>query len=189
MSAYNIVQKLPNLDNISIGGISTSVPIALKSGYLRILPEANAYIELGYSPGVSSTTSSLWVLGGTEVILKEIVRSQPAVGVQTGTTTDVIFAGGTGCSFNVGDYVELSGFLPVGINTNFAQVATVDTNTSYNGLHGTKMSIIWDTSSIVGVITNTSGNVRKTIKVAALNASSGLNTIHITEVQVVSNFS
>ena len=42
MSAFKIVQKLAK-----VSGGSTSDPISLQSGYLRITPEADAYIEIG----------------------------------------------------------------------------------------------------------------------------------------------
>ena len=188
MSAFKIVQKIPSLTIAASAGISTSNPISLKSGYLRIVPSGNSYIEIGTNPGIN-TSNSIWVYANTELILKETVRSQPVVGIITGTNTTVIIPEGTSAAFDVGDYVELTGINETGINTNFAQVLNVDNATYSNGgFYNAKISLNWNTSSRPPV-TNVSGEIRKVIKVAAYNDSATPNTIHITEVQVVSNFS
>lgn len=187
MSAFKIVQKIPSLTIGSASGISTTGPIALKSGYLRIIPSGNAYIEIGTNPGID-TASSIWTPANSELILKETVRSQPTVGIITGTTTTVIIPEGTSCAFDVGDYVQLTGVSAVGINTNSAQVVSVDNTTSYNGYFNTRLSINWNTSTRPPVADGT-GELRKITKIAAYNDSASSNTIHITEVQVVSNFS
>lgn len=187
MSAFKIVQKISSLSIGSSAGISTSNPISLKSGYLRIVPSGNAYIEIGSNP-VINLNSSIWVSANSELILKESVRSQPTVGIITGTTTTVIIPEGTSCAFDVGDYVELTGITTAGINTNFAEVVSVDNTTNYNGYYNTRLTINWNTSSRPPVLDG-KGELRKVIKIAALNDSVSPNTIHITEVQVVSNFS
>jgi len=187
MSAYKIVQKLPSIVIGSASGISTTGPIPLKSGYLRIVPNGNAYVEVGTNPGINTSTS-IWVSANSELILKESVRSQPTVGIITGTTTTVIIPEGTSCAFDVGDYVELTGITTTGINTNFAEVVSVDNTTNYNGYYNTRLTINWNTSSRPPVLDG-KGELRKVTKIAAFNDSASPNTIHITEVQVVSNFS
>lgn len=188
MSAFKVVQKISSLSIGSSAGISTTGPIALKSGYLRIVPSGNAYVELGANP-VIGLTSSIWVAANSELVLKESVRSQSIVGILTGSTTTVIIPEGTNSAFEVGDYVELTGINTTGINTNFAQVLSIG-NATYNdaGYYNTKITLNWDTSSRPPV-TNVSGELRKVTKVAAYNDSATSNVIHITEVQVVSNFS
>jgi hypothetical protein len=187
MSAFKIVQKIPSLTIAATAGISTSSPISLKSGYLRIVPSGNCFIEIGTNPGINTSTS-IWVSANSELILKESVRSQPTVGIITGTTTTAIIPEGTSSAFDVGDYVELTGISTTGINTNFAQVLNID-NASYNqgGYYNAKIILNWNTSSRPPVI-NGAGELRKVTKIAAYNDSASPNTIHITEVQVVSNF-
>lgn len=186
MSAYKIVQKLPFLEISSTSGITTSNPIPLKSGYFRILVEDDAYLEIDYNPNVS--TSSFFVPAKNEIVLKERVLSQPIIGVTTGTSTILEIPSGTHCAFNVGDYIQLTGFSPSGVNTNFTQITSVSNAASYDSDYGTRMTVDLNTSS-VGVVTNLNGEARKVVRVAALNAGIGTNRIHITEVQVVSNFS
>jgi len=185
MSAFKIVQKIPSLV-IGAAGISTSGPISLKSGYLRIVPSGNCFIDIGATPGITTSTA-VWIPANTEVILKDTVRAQPVVGIMTGATTTVIFSEGTGCIFEAGDYVELTGVSPSGINTTSASVATVDKSTSYDGYHNTRLTLNWNTSSQATPI-SVSGELRKITKVAAYNDTGSSNTIHITEVQVISNF-
>lgn len=184
MSAFKIVQKVAKLTT-TVGAAATSSPIALQSGYLRILPEADAYVEVGYSPSISTSTS-LWVPGGTEVVLKESVASQRVIGVTTGATTIVDFPEGTGSPVSQGDFVALTGMQPTGINTTFAQVASVNSSSNYSGYFSTRIVLSWNTSSITGIITATeSAEIRRAVKVAVKDDASGGDT-HITEVQITS---
>lgn len=174
MSAYKIVQ---NIDNLS-SGISTSGPIPVKSGYFRIVPESDAYISIGATTGVS-TTNSIWVKAGTELILRETVVSQRVVGVSTGATTTVLLPEGTFSEFAVGDYVALTGISPAGINTDYAAVLSVDANAGLNGGYSRKLTLNWDTSGQPAVSDST-GELRKVVKISASSAG----TVHITEVQI-----
>jgi hypothetical protein len=182
MTVFKIVQKIDSVNIPTPGGISTSLPIPMKTGYIRITPTANTYIEVGPNPGIN-TTNCLWVPGGESVILKEEWGSKSFVGIETGSTTTIIFQAGTGGGFIVGDVVAISGASQVGVNTNYSTVVSVDNRASYDSPHGTKLSLDLDTSGISTAI-GVSGELRKVVKVAAANASSGPNTIHIMEVQV-----
>jgi len=181
--AFKIVQNVTAVDVPTVDGVSTSVPIAMKTGYLRIAPTQHTYIEVGANPGVNSTTS-LWVPGGTDVVLKQEWGSKNFVGILTGATTTVIFPEGTGNGFNVGDSVALTGASPAGLNTTFATVATVDERMSYDSFMNTRLTLNWNTSAFVGIITTPNGELRKVTRVAAYNAGSGASRIHITEIQV-----
>lgn len=180
--AFKIVQKFEAIIIASPGGISTSSPIPMKTGYIRITPEADAYIEVGPNPGINTSTS-IWVPGKETIIIKEEWGSKGFSGIQTGSATTIIFPQGTGGGFGVGECVAISGVSPSGINTNYAIVASVDNRTSYDSYHNTRLTLNWNTSS-QGPVTDGEGELRKVIKVAAYNASAGSNKIHITEVQV-----
>ena len=41
---FKVVQKVAAIDIASSGGVSTSVPIAMKTGYIRITPTQNSYV-------------------------------------------------------------------------------------------------------------------------------------------------
>lgn len=180
MSVYKIVQKITPLT--MTGAAVTSNPIALRSGFLRIVPEQDAYVEVAPTPTISTTTSaSIFVKAGTELILKETAITQTIVGVTTGTTTVVTLPQGTFSDFSAGDIVELTGIVPAGINTTAATVASVDaTNSAGTGGFNRVITLTWNTSS-QGPVTTSTGVLRRTTKVAAFGASGKL---HITEIQI-----
>ena len=164
------------------GAAVTSNPIALRSGFLRIVPEQDAYVEDAPTPTISTTTSaSIFVKAGTELILKETAITQTIVGVTTGTTTVVTLPEGTFSDFSAGDIVELTGVVPSGINTTAATVASVNaTNSAGTGGFNRVITLTWNTSS-QGPVTTSTGVLRRTTKVAAFGASGKL---HITEIQI-----
>jgi hypothetical protein len=178
MSAYKIVQTIPSL--ATAGTAVTSNPIALKSGYLRIVPEQNSYVDVSANPGINTSTG-VYISAGQEFIWKENIGSQNVVGIITGTTTTIKLPEGQFTEFSVGDYVQLTGVSPSGINTNFTTVATVNTSLDpTTGGYSRVLTLNWNTSS-QGPVTIPIGEIRKVVKVAAL-ASSG--NVHITEVQI-----
>jgi hypothetical protein len=179
---FKVVQKVAAIDIASSGGVSTSVPIAMKTGYIRITPTQNSYIEIGPTPGINTSTS-IFIPANETIILKEEWGSKGFVGIITGSTTTIIFPQGTGGGFVVGEVVAITGLSPVGLNTNFATVSTVDDRMSYDSYHNTRLTVNWNTSSI-GEVTDQEGELRKVTRVAAYNAGSSPNKIHITEVQV-----
>ena len=64
----------------------------------------------------------------TQKQIQESVCSQRVIGVTTGATTIVDFPEGTGSPVSQGDYVALTGMQPVGVNTTWAQVASVNSS-------------------------------------------------------------
>jgi len=181
MSVYKIVQKITPL---TMTGVAvTSGPIALKSGFLRIVPEQDAYVEVAPTPTIStSTNASIFVKAGTELILRDTPINQTIVGVTTGTTTVVTLPEGTFSDFSAGDIVELTGIVPAGINTTAATVASVDaTNRAGAGGFNRVITLTWNTSSQGAPITTSTGVLRRTTKVAAYGAGGKL---HITEIQI-----
>jgi len=181
MSVYKIVQKITPLT--MTGAAVTSGPIALRSGFLRIVPEQDAYVEVAPTPTIStSTNASIFVKAGTELILRDTPITQTVVGVTTGTTTVVTLPEGTFSDFSAGDIVELTGIVPAGINTTAATVASVDaTNRAGAGGFNRVITLTWNTSSQGAPITTSTGVLRRTTKVAAYGAGGKL---HITEIQI-----
>lgn len=165
------------------GAAVTSNPIALRSGFLRIVPEQDAYVEVAPTPTISTTTNaSIFVKAGTELILRDTPTTQTVVGVTTGTTTVVTLPEGTFSDFSTGDIVELTGIVPAGINTTAATVASVSTtNIAGTGGFNRVITLTWNTSSQGAPITTSTGVLRRTTKVAAYGASGKL---HITEIQI-----
>jgi hypothetical protein len=115
--------------------------------------------------------------------MKEEWGSRAFVGIQTGSSTTIIFESGTAAGFAVGDVVSISGASPVGVNTIFTTVDSIETSTSYDSYYNTRMTVDWNTSGIA-TVTNQVGEIRKVTKVAAYNAGASANKIHIAEIQV-----
>lgn len=112
-----------------VGIASTSVPIALKSGYLRITigstgNNAGGYVAIGTNPVVTRNSFHI-VPYGTD-ILKESMKRQVISGIVTGTTTKIIFDTNAGNPFELTDYVTISGAPTSGINTTHNSIASLD---------------------------------------------------------------
>jgi hypothetical protein len=105
----------------SPGVASTSVPIALKSGYLRITigsttsASPDGYIAIGTNP-VANINNFHISSFGVEII-KETLRRQVITGITTGTSTTLIFGQNTGNPFLNTDYITIEGASTVGLNT------------------------------------------------------------------------
>lgn len=180
MSAYKIVQLIPSLITSGVGVTTTSAPIALRSGYLRIVPDGNAFIDVSATPGINTSTA-VYVAAGQEFIWRENVGSQKVVGVSTGTTTTITLPEGNFTEFSIGDYVQLTG-ISAGIDTNFATVATINSSLNQStGGYSRVLTLNWNTTSQQPVVGITTGEIRKVVKVAASSAS---GNVHITEVQI-----
>ena len=160
-------------------GISTSSAINLKSGYLRLTSSGagnHIHITDGNNiAGVSSETSLLIPVNTSEVV-KERVARQRISGITTGTTTVITFGENAGNPFIVGDNVSIIDAQPSGINTDFNLVSAV-TDSS--------VTILKNTSSIVGVITTTNAVLSRCVKVSVFSEGNNAH-LHIAEVQITS---
>jgi len=158
-------------------GISTSVAINLQTGYLRLTSSGgNNHIEIidgNNTVGVSSESSVL-IPQNTSEIIKERVARQQIVGITTGTSTVISFGENVGNPFIIGDAVSIINAQPSGINTSY-NLVTAKTDSS--------ITISYNSSSVVGVITTRSATVCRSVKVAAYGETNGTH-LHITEVQV-----
>lgn len=144
-----------------VGIASTSVPIALKSGYLRITigstgNSAGGYVAIGTNPVVNRNSFHI-VPYGTD-ILKETMRRQVIAGIITGTTTKLLFDLQVSNPFEQQDYITIAGAATAGINT---------THNAIISLNDSSITINFDSSSIVSP--NISGaSAYRSVKVACL---------------------
>jgi hypothetical protein len=168
--AIKVVQKV-NRITANVSTATTSNPIALKSGYLRVSTGlTSVYVEIDSEP-VATTNSFQLTPYGNEV-LKERIARQKIAGITTGTSTIVSFSENAGNPFLVGDYVTIQNAEPAGINTEHKRVSEV-----YND----SIVILHNSSSIVGVITTTNANIARSVKVSVL-AADGPQNVSITEI-------
>ena len=113
--AIKVVQKV-NRITANVSTATTSNPIALKSGYLRVSTGlTSVYVEIGSEP--VATTNSFQISSYGNEVLKERLARQKIAGITTGTTTIVSFNENAGNPFLVGDYVTIQNAQPAGINT------------------------------------------------------------------------
>lgn len=168
--AIKVVQKV-NRITANVSTATTSNPIALKSGYLRVSTGlTSVYVEIDSEP--VATTNSFQIGPYGNEVLKERLARQKIAGITTGTTTIVSFSENAGNPFLVGDYVTIQNAQPAGINTEHKLVTQVLNDS---------LTISHNSSSIVGVITTTNANIARSVKVSVL-AASGTQDVSITEI-------
>jgi hypothetical protein len=168
--AIKVVQKV-NRITANVSTATTSNPIALKSGYLRVSTGlTSVYVEIDSEP--VATTNSFQIGPYGNEVLKERIARQKIAGITTGTTTIVSFSENAGNPFLVGDYVTIQNAQPAGINTEHKLVTQVLNDS---------LTISHNSSSIVGVITTTNANIARSVKVSVL-AASGTQDVSITEI-------
>jgi hypothetical protein len=160
--AIKVIQDtvIPRIEP-SAGVASTSVPIALKSGYLRITigstgNSAGGYVSIGTNPTVSRNSFHI-VPYGTDV-LKETMRRQVITGITTGTTTTISFDSNVSNPFESTDYITISGAATSGINTEHNSIVSMNSSS---------VTINFNSSSITSP--NISGaSAYRSVKVACL---------------------
>ena len=168
--AIKVVQKI-NRITANVSTATTSNPIALKSGYLRVSTGlTSVYVEIDSEP--VATTNSFQIGPYGNEVLKERIARQKIAGITTGTTTIVSFSENAGNPFLVGDYVTIQNAEPAGINTEHKLVTQVLNDS---------LTISHNSSSIVGVITTTNANIARSVKVSVL-AADGSQNVSITEI-------
>ena len=149
------------------GVASTSVPIALKSGYLRVTigsststGSPDGYIAIGTNPVANENNYHISAYGVE--IIKETLRRQVITGITTGTTTTLQFGNNTGNPFLNTDYITIEGAPTAGINTTHNAILS-STDSS--------VTIDFDSSSIVSP--NISGaNAARSVRVSCLTYES-----------------
>jgi hypothetical protein len=168
--AIKVVQNV-NRVTASVGTATTSNPIALKSGYLRVSTGlTSVYVETGSDP-VATTNSFQITPYGSEVLKQRIAR-QRIVGITTGTSTVVTFDDNAGNPFLVGDYASIQNVTTAGINTEHKLVTAVTDDS---------LTLDYNTTSIAGPIVAVGANIARSVKVSVMAASDTQN-VSITEV-------
>ena len=181
MAAVKVVQKISSVTG------SNSATIALKSGYIRVTPVADSFIEVGTGAEATSD-SSLFVPADTSVVFKERVSSSDIVGITTAdATTTFTFATGMESPFAVGDTIEVTG--ATGFNTTSASVTQIiPANYGTSGFESSQSGkvVIGVGSSDKTTSATATASLRRVVLVDV--ATSGSTKTHISEVQIVGDF-
>ena len=181
MAAFKVVQKISSVTG------SNSATIALKSGYIRVTPVADSFIEVGTGAEATSD-SSLFVPPDTSVVFKERVSSSDIVGITTAdATTTFTFATGMESPFAVGDTIEVTG--ATGFNTTSASVTQIiPANYGTSGFESSQSGkvVIGVGSSDKTTSATATASLRRVVLVDV--ATSGSTKTHVSEVQIVGDF-
>lgn len=168
--AIKVVQNI-NRITANVSTATTSNPIALKSGYLRVSTGlTSVYVETGGDPVATINSFQLTPYGNE--VLKERIARQRIAGITTGSSTVISFEQNASNPFLVGDYVTIQNAQPAGINTEHKLVTAISDDS---------VTISHNSSSIVGVITVTNANLARSVKVSAI-AADGSQNVSITEI-------
>jgi len=160
--AIKIVQDtaIPRLAPAA-GVAATTVPISLKSGYLRITigsttGSSGGYVSIGTNPVV--TQDSYHITTYNIDVIKETMKRQKIVGITTGTTTKLTFGENNGNPFVLGDYVTIENATTTGINTVHNPIVSLDDSS---------VTINFNSSSI-GIVTVGNAQLSRSVKIACL---------------------
>ena len=160
--AIKIVQdkNIPRLAP-SVGVAATSVPITLRSGYLRVTigsttGSSGGYVAIGTDP--VATQDNYHITSYSVDIIKETLRNQRILGITTGTTTTLDFGENNGNTFASTDYVTISGAPSAGINTTHVPIVSMGENS---------ITIAHDSSSVVSP-NFTGAIVSRSVKISCL---------------------
>lgn len=161
--ATKIIQdtQIPRLTP-TVGVALTSVPIALKSGYLRITIGSTSgsyggHVKIGNNP--VATQDDFHITSYETDIIKEVMKRQVISGITTGVTTKLIFAQNSGNPFISSDYVTIENAPTVGLNTTHKQILSLDDSS---------ITIDFDSSSIT-TPNVTGSSVARSVKVSCLS--------------------
>ena len=176
--ALKIIQDIVTIGITSVG-VTTSDPIVLKSGYLRLTPNRDCHVAIGTNP--LATLNSFMITAGQSEILKERVARQKISGITTGTSTVVTFGDNFGNPFIISEYAAIQNASPAGINSSYSLITAVSENT---------VTLAFNSTAITGIAV-TNASLARSIKVSALSdgsvgATGGSGVLHISEVQITS---
>lgn len=145
----------------AVGVASTSVPIALKSGYLRVTigsttGSSGGYVAIGTNP--VATQDNFHITSYSVDVIKETMKRQVIVGIVTGTTTKLLFPQNAGHSFILGETVTIENAPTVGLNTTHNSIIAMDDSS---------LTINFNSSSITSP-NITGASVARSVKVSCL---------------------
>ena len=191
MSAHQQVGDLVSFTATASSVQSSAIP--QKTQYLRVVAVTEpAHVAIGTNP--TATTANYYLVADVpEVISIGQARSQPVVGITTGTTTTIEFQEGTGSQFTVGDTVNLTvtdqdyyddavaGAIVTEVNTKSA-------NGSGDGTQGFGRIITVAANTVAIATAYSTSNyaeLRNVFKVAGIRGGSSNAVIKAQQVQVV----
>lgn len=169
------------------GASSQSSAMAVKTDSLRITVNGTRNVNVAIGTNPTATANDYSISKQESEILSLTPKSQPVVGLTTGTSTTLHFPEGTGCAFNVGDTVSVTGLTPDSLNFTHKPVERILANASSQpGYFSTRAVITHDSSAstVSGASTATfnGGSVRNSVKASIFSDGTG-STVNFIQVQ------
>ena len=165
---------------ISSGAASTSSAFSVFTDTLRVVAvSAGVFVKIDSEPTASS--SDYYVAANSSATLAITPGSGRVVGVTTGATTTIDFPQGTGCPFNVGDYVTLTCPTQSYYNFSHKQITSIDNSAGVGGYYFTRIFVDTNTSGIVTAFSD-AGDLRKSLKVGTYGTGAG--ALYYQQVQI-----
>lgn len=163
---------------IASGAGSTSTPIALQTGYLRISTTVAAHVGIASTSSVIASRNDILIPTADSIIIKEKVASSVVSAASTGSSTTYTFKENAGNPFNVGEYVTISGSSVSEYNCTHALITSINYAPGYESV-----TVSNNTNTGVSTFTGTA-DIRKSVVVTTFGNSSGY--AQISEVQITS---
>jgi hypothetical protein len=165
--------------SFSAGAASTSSAFSAQSSVLRLVSVGGAsHVKIGGNP--TASISDYYIPSGGTATLAITKASNRVVGVATGPSTVIIIPEGMQVPFGVGDFVTLSG--STYHDFSHAEVLSIDTNSSFDGYHQTRMTVDYNSSGIITAFNEAGSTISSSLKVSALGVSAG--TLYHQQVQI-----
>ena len=169
-----------SLTTSATSGLTTS--FSVQSDTLRVVAvTAGAFVAIGTNP--TASTTDYYIPAGSSATLALTKASNRVVGVTTGSTTTIDFAEGTQSPFGVGDHVTLSGATESLYNFNHARVLSVNTSSSYDGYHQTRIVVDYNSSGILTAFSAQHATLRNSVRLAA-RTEGGAGVVYAQQVQI-----
>lgn len=171
----------------SSSGVTSSQPFSVRSDSLRVSAVGSQDVNVAIGTNPSATDLDYVIVADTSETLSITPKSQPVVGITTGTSTTYHFPDGTACAFNVGDTVTVTGIVPSSLNATHVPVERVLVSAHpQSGYYSTRVVITYDssTATVSGASTATfdGAEMRNSLKVSAKAGGTGTN-IQLIQVQ------
>lgn len=172
----------------SANGITTSQSFVVRSDSLRVSAVGTPHIHVAIGTNPTATDLDYVIASNNSETLSISPKSQPVVGITTGTSTTYHFQEGTDSVFNVGDTVTITGITPSSLNATHVPVQSILVSASpQDGYYSKRVVVTYNTSTatVSGASTATfnGAEMRNSLKVSAKASSTG-TSIQLIQVQL-----
>ena len=159
------------------GAGSTSAPISLQTGYLRIATSVAAHVGVASTSTVIAAKEDYFLPSADSVVIKERIANAVVAAATTGTSTQYKFAENNGNPFVVGDYVTVTGSAVTNYNCTHSLITAINDKPGYESI------TVSNNTSSAAAFTGTA-NVKRSVVVTTLGTASGY--AQISQLQITS---